>query len=108
MRANLVNKNMEHEGPTLEYLTHRLSECPGEFLAEPRGKRRGTIDVTAIVCDLFRKLGVEPHSLDVRMFADRGGATDVNRLRLISAALAVGAVAVRCPIFRPGRGSALP
>ena len=63
--------NMEHEGPTLEYLSHRLSECPGEFLAEPRDGGRGTINVTAIVCDQMRAFGIDPQHLDLERLAIR-------------------------------------
>jgi hypothetical protein len=77
---------MENEGPTLEYLTHRLSECPGEFLAEPRIGRQGTIDVTAIVCDQMRALGEDPQHLDLRRLEYRGDPAEWNRLRLVCVA----------------------
>jgi hypothetical protein len=77
---------MEHEGPTLEYLLHRLSECPGEFLAEPRAGGRGMIDVTAIVCDLVRAFEIEPQHLDLERLAHKGIPADKNRLRLVSVA----------------------
>ena len=50
---------MEHEGPLLEALTHRLSDCPPEFLLAPRIPDRsgGAIDVPALVADHFRALG---------------------------------------------------
>jgi len=48
---------MQQEGPQLESLTRRLSECPSEFLAEPRGKKGGTVYVAAVVYDLLRDLG---------------------------------------------------
>jgi hypothetical protein len=47
---------MKHEGPQLEALTHRLAECPPEFLLEPRHGEAGTINVPAIVADHFRRL----------------------------------------------------
>jgi hypothetical protein len=47
---------MKQEGPQLEALTHRLSECPPEFLLEPRHGEAGTIDVPAIVGDHLRSL----------------------------------------------------
>jgi len=47
---------MKEEGPQLESLTHRLAECPPEFLLEPRHGSRGSIDVRAIVADHFRRL----------------------------------------------------
>jgi hypothetical protein len=47
---------MKQEGPQLESLTHRLAECPPEFLLEPRHGGTGSIDVRAIVADHFRRL----------------------------------------------------
>lgn len=51
---------MQQEGPQLESLTRRLAECPSEFLAEPRGKKGGTVYVAAVVYDLLRDLGGPP------------------------------------------------
>lgn len=51
---------MQEEGPLLESLTRRLAECPAEFLAEPRGKKGGTVYVTAVVYDLLRDLNGPP------------------------------------------------
>jgi len=48
---------MTQEGPVLERLTHRLSECPADFLAEPRMGRRGEAHVDAVVNDLLAELG---------------------------------------------------
>ena len=47
-------------GPSLDRLTHRLSECPRDFLEEPRIGRRGTVHVDAVVSDLLVDLGGEP------------------------------------------------
>jgi hypothetical protein len=44
------------EGPLLETLTHRLAECPPDFLAEPRFGRAGAIHVDAVVSDLLVSL----------------------------------------------------
>jgi hypothetical protein len=44
------------EGPLLESLTHRLAECPPEFLLAPRIGNEGVIDVAALVADHFRAL----------------------------------------------------
>ena len=44
----------------LESLTHRLSECPPDFLAEPRNRSgKGQVYVAAVVSDLLRDLGGE-------------------------------------------------
>ncbi len=48
---------MDEQGPVLETLTHRLAECPGEFLMPPRIGSEGTIHVDAVVADLIRYLG---------------------------------------------------
>ena len=44
---------MQDEGPQLELLLHRLTECPPEFLESPH-LEAGGIDVLAIVCDHLR------------------------------------------------------
>lgn len=54
---------METEGPILESLTHRLAECPEDFLLAPRmgaagAEAAGVISVTAIVHDHLRAMGV--------------------------------------------------
>lgn len=48
---------MKYEGPPLQQLTHRLAECPPEFLDEPRVGGQGTIHVAAVVNDLLTALG---------------------------------------------------
>jgi len=44
-------------GPELEWLTHRLAECPPEFLRPPGGGK-GMLDIEAVVGDLLRDLGL--------------------------------------------------
>jgi hypothetical protein len=44
---------MKEEGPLLETLTRRLSECPADFLAEPRIGARGRVHVGAVISDLL-------------------------------------------------------
>jgi hypothetical protein len=56
---------MLHEGPQLEVLTHRLVDCPDDFLLAPLGTRAGTIDVPALVADHFRALGVLPSEISL-------------------------------------------
>ncbi len=53
---------MTRAGPLLERLTHHLSECPAEFLDEPRLGQRGLIHVDAVVSDLMMNLGGDPLS----------------------------------------------
>ena len=56
---------MRNEGPQLETLTHRLSECPDDFLLPPLGPKAGVIHVRALASDHFRALGVDPVEIDV-------------------------------------------
>jgi len=49
---------MQAEGPVLESLTHRLSECPQDFLLPPRIGQAGTIHVVAIAHDQLRAMGI--------------------------------------------------
>ncbi len=51
---------MNSEGPLLETLTHRLAECPADFLAEPLIGKTGAVNVAAVVSDLLRDLGGAP------------------------------------------------
>jgi hypothetical protein len=51
---------MTVEGPALESFTHRLSECPAEFLLPP-----GTIDIGAILADHFRAMQNDPAMLNI-------------------------------------------
>lgn len=80
---------MKQEGPLLESLTHRLAECPPEFLAEPRlgasGKTaKGTVHVAAVVNDLIVELGGRPLSAEqAGPFESSATKKDRNRLRLV-------------------------
>lgn len=51
---------MSAEGPLLETLTHRLADCPADFLAEPRFGKAGVVHVDAVVSDLLVSLGARP------------------------------------------------
>lgn len=77
---------MTDEGPLLESLTRRLTDCPAEFLLPPKvaGKMAaGTIDVPALVCDHFRAMNLPPpRSLDAITTATPTPAAAPNRLRL--------------------------
>lgn len=54
---------MKHEGPPLEQLTHRLAECPPDFLEEPRVGNTGSVHVVAVVNDLLMSLGKAPEDM---------------------------------------------
>ncbi len=61
---------MQQEGPLLERLTRRLSECPEEFLLPPVTVAGGTVHVAALVADHLRKIGMQP---DVPAIQERFG-----------------------------------
>jgi hypothetical protein len=66
------------EGPPLQALTHRLAECPADFLADPRS----AVDVAAVVSDLSRALGGTLLTADeIARFRGVAG-TETKRLRL--------------------------
>jgi hypothetical protein len=73
---------MSSEGPPLESLTRRLSECPAEFLAEPRVSNKGVVNVAAIVADLLHEFGGEPSVVDLMPFDGKYATQSRNRLRL--------------------------
>jgi len=70
---------MNAEGPAFEPLNRRLSECPREFLTEPRIGKRGVIHVDAVVADLLSDLGGGQRVVDVGPFRS-DDAKDRNRL----------------------------
>jgi len=78
---------MQQEGPLLERLTHRLGECPEEFLLPPMTVTGGTIHVAALVADHLHKIGIQP---DVAAIQERFGPVvvgwqqDDNWLRMVA------------------------
>ncbi|MEW6128499.1 MAG: hypothetical protein AB1757_15775 [Acidobacteriota bacterium] len=77
---------MKNEGPQLEALTRRLSECPADFLGEPKtANGKGQVEVSAIVFDLIRELGGKPltkQQLDSLKISNPKSKEERNRLRL--------------------------
>jgi hypothetical protein len=75
---------MNREGPLLETLTRRLTECPPEFLASPRLGAVGKVVVPAVVADLLRDLGGAPlTAAQVAGFDAKDPWRQRNRLSLI-------------------------
>ena len=79
-------------GPQLAALVHRLAECPGEFLLEPRVEQKGptysgTVHVDAIATDLIRFMGAPmPDAADTAELRQGRGTRPPNHLRLASIA----------------------
>jgi hypothetical protein len=67
---------MDKEGPLLERLTHRLGECPDEFLMPPATQAGGVIHVDALVADLLRVAG---QRLPAEAAAQRFGPSQVGQ-----------------------------
>ncbi len=75
---------MTHEGPPLERLLRRLTECPAEFTAEPRIGAHGRIRVDAVVSDLLVDLGGSPLPPNrLAAFQSSNAKKDRNRLALV-------------------------
>lgn len=51
---------MHEEGPQLERLLRRMTECPQDFLEPPAHGKQPGIDVAAIVCDQIRAFRADP------------------------------------------------
>jgi uncharacterized membrane protein len=73
---------MNGEGPLLQALVHRLSECPPDFLEEPRIDGRGVIDAGAVISDLVRALGGPPLTEQQLARLRSGGGERANRIRV--------------------------
>ena len=71
---------MKHVGPTIESLTHRLADTPGEFLAEPRIQDAGTVSVAALVNDLCYLHGARAPLAQLQGFIGTSPKADRNRL----------------------------
>lgn len=75
---------MQREGPTIEALTRRLAECPADFLAAPRIRGTGSVEVAAVVSDLLRDLGGAPLAEDqTEPFESQRPKADRNRLSVV-------------------------
>ena len=76
--------NAKQKGPLLERLTHRLAQCPGEFLAEPIIRNRGKVDTGAVVSDTLMDMGGNLLSIEEAKANFSAEKVDQkNRLRLI-------------------------
>jgi hypothetical protein len=82
--------DLKSEGPGLTSLTHRLAECPEEFLMEPafpgvEGRKfEKKIHTAALVSDLMEALGGKPlASTDLAAFPRADSPESLNLLRLI-------------------------
>lgn len=75
---------MNNPGPSLEMLTHRLAETPGEFLDEPRIGTAGTVHVAALVNDVLAMHGGRARLAELSHFAGGDVRSDRNRLALVT------------------------
>lgn len=73
---------MEHEGPALEHLLHRLTEVPPEFLSEPKIAGKGEIHVPAVVRDLLAAKAALFDTKELEMFSGQDAKADRNRLSI--------------------------
>jgi hypothetical protein len=73
---------VSEEGPELAGLLRRLTECPREFLEEPRMGASGRVVVSAVVFDLVHDLGWagSPH---VHLPFESADPSDRNGMRIV-------------------------
>jgi hypothetical protein len=78
---------MTREGFYLERLTHRLAECPAEFLAEPVIGGKGDVHVEAVVSDLLLDLAGQALTEETArpFITDDKGKRNFLRLVLVAA-----------------------
>lgn len=74
---------MEHAGPPIETLTHRLAETPAEFLAEPHIGTSGSVHVAALVNDVLALHGQRAPFTALERFTSADARRDRNRLALV-------------------------
>ena len=75
---------MQVEGPSLERLTRRISECPADFLDEPRLGTSGRVHVDAVVADLiFAITGSRVAPIQLEAFARGDAKKDRNRMQIV-------------------------
>ncbi|KQW87400.1 hypothetical protein ASC94_28895 [Massilia sp. Root418] len=74
---------MQHPGPPIETLTHRLAETPAEFLAEPRIGSSGSVHVAALVNDVLALHGERASFAALERFTSTDARRDRNRLALV-------------------------
>lgn len=74
------------DGPQLESLLRRLTECPAEFLSDPVVGAAGVVDVAAVVSDLLSDLGGAPLTVNdaasLRLVMSTASPAEKNRLRV--------------------------
>lgn len=71
------------QGPPIQRLTYRLSECPPEFLSEPLIGRRGQVHTRAVVADLMAALGAPLWAEEVFEKLDAEDIAQRNWLRVV-------------------------
>ena len=69
--------------PVIEALTHRLSQCPREFLEKPRIGKTGTVSVWAVVADLIYDMVELLPSVDKCSHFINVSSKDINWLQLV-------------------------
>jgi hypothetical protein len=79
----MKTRKTKTEGPLLEALTHRLSQCPREFLYAPRIGNRGEINVAAVVSDLLIDMASQVRPADTFRVFREVTQKDANWLQMV-------------------------
>src|SRR5262249_40168885 len=83
-RGRSATGTMHSDVPSVAALTHRLAECPGEFLEPALRQSGGAVHVDAIVADLVRVMGGQVLTAqDTGVFRQGRGNAPENRLQVI-------------------------
>ncbi len=92
---------MSSDGPQLEALLHRLTDCPAEFLQPPQGDSAERIDVVAIVCDQLRLMELTPEQEPQFLGALRNASPALQTLHAMMAWLLSDAWFIARPQLAP-------
>lgn len=71
-------------GPPLQSMLQRVSECPADFLDEPRIGGRGRLEVAALVGDCLRRTGYRLNARELKVFDSKHTDTDRKHLQLVA------------------------
>ena len=78
---------MKMTGPPLQSVLQRITECPADFLDEPRIGNRGRLEVAALVADRLRRAGYRVSAAELTSFDSRNDKADRKHLQLVALSL---------------------
>lgn len=75
---------MKQIGPPLQSVLQRITECPADFLDEPRIGHKGRLEIAALVGDSLRRAGYRASTAELASFTGDPQNTDRKHLQLVA------------------------